>query len=119
MAQFPDQRRRLVSLNEANEVAKRLGESHAWQRYHTDSEPQAYESWETEQRRLYGVYGSPGDLAAVDAKSGPDVVTAEYRKRGSWEAWRKQDDDARRRPPTLRPWVTDGFKLQRASRVFH
>lgn len=117
MAQFPDQRRRLVSLNEANEVAKRLGESYAWQRYHTNSEAQAYESWEVGQRRLYGGYGSPGGRAAVDARSGPDVVTAEYRERGSWEAWR-QYDDARRRTLTWRPRETRGFRLQRSSRVF-
>ncbi|KAI1847358.1 hypothetical protein JX266_006583 [Neoarthrinium moseri] len=34
LAKFPG-KRRLVSLNEANDVAKRLGESYAWQRYRT------------------------------------------------------------------------------------
>ncbi|KAK7970708.1 hypothetical protein PG988_009781 [Apiospora saccharicola] len=34
MARFPG-KRRLVSLNEANDVARRLGENYSWQRYNT------------------------------------------------------------------------------------
>ncbi|KAH6660295.1 ankyrin repeat-containing domain protein [Truncatella angustata] len=38
LGRFPS-KRRLVSLNEANDVARRLGESYSWQRYYSQNSP--------------------------------------------------------------------------------
>ncbi len=63
-------KRRLVSLNEANDVARRLGESYSWQRYYT--------------KRTTNDDGADDD---ANKKEDTDLVTSTYRARTS-SAWR-------------------------------
>ncbi|KAI1426426.1 ankyrin repeat protein [Xylaria sp. FL1777] len=57
-------KRRLVSLNEANDVAKRLGENYSWQRYYTKN------------ARNYDDDGNPD---AKQAEEDTDFVTSTYK----------------------------------------
>ncbi|KAI1386921.1 ankyrin [Hypoxylon trugodes] len=75
-----DGKRRLVSLNEANDVAKRLGENYAWQRYyqrHTKSE------LEQEQRE---------EEQPQKEEKEDDFVTSKYAE-VRYSAWEKEQED--------------------------
>lgn len=66
-----EEKRRLVSLNEANDVAKRLGENYSWQRYYTHKKVNADDDGEEEEKK--------------DEKE-TDFVTSKYewQKPGAW-----------------------------------
>ncbi|KAI0387323.1 ankyrin [Hypomontagnella monticulosa] len=70
-------KRRLVSLNEANDVAKRLGESYSWQRYHQKVTPSDADQEEEQQEKK-------------EEDKEADFVTMQYTtKRNS--AWSEKD----------------------------
>ncbi|KAI0543186.1 ankyrin repeat protein [Xylaria digitata] len=70
-------KRRLVSLNEANDVARRLGESYSWQRYFMKKTTNVDDEAEDE----------------VDKKEETDLVTSNYRSR-LFSAWKVEGEDS-------------------------
>ncbi|KAI3331654.1 ankyrin repeat protein [Xylariaceae sp. AK1471] len=68
-------KRRLVSLNEANDVARRLGESYSWQRYYT--------------KRTMDTEDDPVEEADEEEKE-TDFVTTHYRSQAI-QAWRVEE----------------------------
>ncbi|KAI1375583.1 ankyrin [Hypoxylon crocopeplum] len=79
-----DGKRRLVSLNEANDVAKRLGESYSWMRYYTHKPRTSDEDQEAEVEQLQ----------KKDDKE-VDFVTTQYaqKKYSAWSLGRVLRDD--------------------------
>ncbi|KAK8027172.1 Ankyrin repeat protein [Apiospora marii] len=75
MARFPG-KRRLVSLNEANDVARRLGENYSWQRYYTKQTATDAEEQERGEKEKKG----------EGNKEETDYVTVQYAARRS-RAW--------------------------------
>ncbi|KAI0547666.1 ankyrin repeat protein [Xylaria curta] len=68
-------KRRLVSLNEANDVAKRLGESYSWQRYYTKRTVNTQDDAEEEPNK--------------EEEKEIDFASANYRARVNW-AWQRK-----------------------------
>lgn len=68
-------KRRLVSLNEANDVAKRLGESYSWQRYYTKKTTAGEDDAEEEAPKDFNEY---------------DFVSIKYNAM-RWGAWPDED----------------------------
>ncbi|KAK8020923.1 hypothetical protein PG990_006061 [Apiospora arundinis] len=67
MARYPD-KRRLVSLNEANDVARRLGENYSWQRYYTKQTKTDVEAQELNDE----------EKEEEDKKEEVDYITTQY-----------------------------------------
>ncbi|KAJ8118133.1 hypothetical protein ONZ43_g4053 [Nemania bipapillata] len=74
-------KRRLVSLNEANDVAKRLGENYSWLRYYTKKTTNAEDDAE-------------GEPAKAEVKES-DFVTTKYigMKSGAWQVLRDRREE--------------------------
>ncbi|KAH8161559.1 hypothetical protein CIB48_g6686 [Xylaria polymorpha] len=72
-------KRRLVSLNEANDVARRLGESYSWQRYYT--------------KRTTNNEDDPEEEANKEEEKETDFVSTLYRT-GMNRAWQPEIDES-------------------------
>ncbi|KAK8125105.1 uncharacterized protein PG998_000864 [Apiospora kogelbergensis] len=75
MDRYPD-KRRLVSLNEANDVARRLGENYSWQRYYTKQTQTDVEAQEIDEE----------EKKDEEDETETDYVTSQYALKRS-QAW--------------------------------
>ncbi|KAI0450417.1 ankyrin repeat protein [Xylaria acuta] len=72
-------KRRLVSLNEANDVARRLGESYSWQRYYT--------------KRATNTEDDPEEETNKEEKKETDYASGSYISQMRW-AWQVESEES-------------------------
>lgn len=90
--------RRLVSLNEANDVARRLGESYAWQRYHNyvrsnnEDSRDADEAAEEEKKEEEKKEETEEEKKKKEEEGEDDFVASKYHG-VRYSAWHKEGDD--------------------------